>query len=193
MDAICSAVKSLWEQAGAGLIPIVLASWTSSAALKGVERWLAATTSRLQVSEHQILISKYVVRLRVLDVTLQPNSEIAPKHTPFTAGHGLSTAWFALEDFKSSRQHDERLMCGRLFEIPASYITVQKDFFDGPRQMEAEHVTMDLMLKTMKQLLGNDNELNRDFTLDINPLLADIKDYIDSDRKSVTTSLVFGM
>lgn len=116
MDAICSAVKSLWEQAGAGLIPIVLASWTLSAALKGVERWLAATTSRLQVSEHQSLISKYVVRLKVLDVTLRPSSEIAPKHTPFTAGRGFGTAWFALEDFKSSRQHDERLMCGRLFE-----------------------------------------------------------------------------
>lgn len=193
MDAICSAVKSLWEQAGAGQIPIVLASWTSSAALKGVERWLAATTSGLHVSEHRTLISRYVVRLRLLDVTLRPNSEIAPKHTPFTAGHGLHTAWLALEDFKSSRQHDERLMCGRLFEIPASHITVQKDFLDGPRQTEAEHITMDLMLKTMKQLLGNEDELTRDFTLDINPLLADVKDYIDSDKKSVTTSLVFGM
>ena len=84
-------------------------------------------------------------------------------------------------------------MCGRLFESPASHITIQKDFFDGPRQTEAEHIAMDLMLKTMKQLLCNEDELCKDFTLDINPLLVDVKDYLDSESKLVTTSLVFGM
>ena len=193
MDAICSAVKSLWEQADAGLIPIVLASWTSSAALKGVERCLAASTPRLQASDHEILLSKYAVRLKSLNFTLQLDAENTPEHTPFTAGHGLRTAWVALTTFRSSRQHNKRLMCGRLFESPASHITVQKDLFDGPRQMGAEHITMNLMLKTMNQLLSNKDEISKQFTLGINPLLVDVKDYLDSERKPVTTSLVFGM
>ena len=193
LDAICSAVKSLWEQAGAGLIPIVLASWASSAALKGVERWLDASTPRLQVSDHEMLVSKYFVRLRLLNFTLQLDTENAPKHTPFTGGRGLETAWLALQDFKSSRQHNERLMCGNLFENPASHITVQKGFFDGPRQTEAEHITMDLMLKTMKQLLCKEDKGYKEFKLDINPLLVDVKGYLDSESKLVTTSLVFGM
>ena len=181
---MCSAVKSLWEQAGAGLIPIVLASWTSSAALKSVERWLAASTQRLQVSDHELLLSRYLARLSLLNFTLQPDA---------TAGHGLRTAWLALTTFKSSRQHNERLMCGRLFESPASHITIQKDLFDRPRQTETEHNTMDLMLKTMKQLLCNEDELYKQFTLDINPLLVDVKDYLGSESKEVTSSLVFGM
>ena len=174
-------------------MPIVLASWTSSAALKGVERLLAASTPRLQVSDHEKLLSKYFVRLRLLNVTLQPDCEHTPKHTPFTAGPGLMTAFLALSSFKSSRQHDERLMSGRLFESPASHITIQKDFFDGPRQTESEHITMDLMLKTMKKLLCNEDELSKDLTLDMNPLLVDVKNYLDSESKLVTSSLVFGM
>ena len=174
-------------------MPIVLASWTSSAALKGVERSLAASTPSFPVSDHEKFLSKYFVRLRLLNVTLQPDSEHTPKYTPFTAGPGLRTAFLALSAFKSSRQHNERLMCGRLFENPASHITIQKGFFDGPRQTESEHITMDLMLKTMKQLLCNENELSKDFTLDINPLLVDVKDYLDSEGKLVTLSLVFGM
>ena len=89
---------ALWEQAGAGIIPVVLALWISSVALKGVVRWLAATTDRLQVSEGQTLISNYVVRLRVLAVHFQPHAEVVPTHMPFTAGRGLRTAWFALEN-----------------------------------------------------------------------------------------------
>lgn len=116
-----------------------------------------------------------------------------PEHTPFTTGHGLRTAWFALEDFKSSRQHNERLMSGHLFENPASHITVQKDFLDGPRQVQAEHITMDLMLKTMKQLLCDEEQFSEDFKLDINPLLVNVKEYLRSGSESVTTSLVFGM
>ena len=193
LDAICSAVKSLWEQAGAGLIPIVLASWTSSAALKGVERWLAATTPRLQVSYHEILLSKYVIQLELLNSTLQPDAENTPKHTPFTAGHGLRTAWVALLMSKYNREHNERLMCGHPFESPASHITVQKDLFDEPRQTEAEHTIMNLMLKTMKELLCNEDELYKQFTLNINPLLDDIEDYLDSESNLMTTSLVFGM
>ena len=161
--------------------------------MKGVERWLAATTGRLQISEHRTLYSKYVVRLRELHVVLRPNLDIAPKYTPFTAGHGLTTAWIALEDFKSSRQHNEQLMFGRLFEDPATHITIQKSFFDGPRQMEAEHITMDLMFKTMKQLLGNQNGISSDFILDINPLLVNVHHFLDSDKQSPNTSLVFGM
>ena len=145
-------MKSLWEEAGAGLIPVVLASWTSSAALKGVERLLAASAPRLQVSDHEKLLDQYFVRRSLLNVTLQPDSKNTLKHTLFTAGHGLRTAYAALSGFKPSRQHNERLMCGRLFESPASHITIQKDFFDEPRQIEAEHIAMDLMLKTMKQL-----------------------------------------
>ena len=124
---------------------------------------------------------------------MESDSESAPEHTPFTAGGGLSTAWFALRDFKYDRQHNERLMKGRLFEKPADHITVQKDVFDGPRQIEAEHVTMDRILKTMKQLLCNGDVFCKSFTLDINPLLVDVKEYLDSDVDSVTTSLVFGM
>ena len=193
MDAICSAVKPLWEQAGAGLIPIVLASWTSSAALKGVERCLAASAPRLQASDHEILLSKYAVQLKSLNSTLQPDAENTPKHTPFTAGQGLRTAWVALTNFKSSRQQNETLICGRVFESPASHVTVQKDLFDGPRQTEAEHITMNLMLKTMNQLLCNEDESSKQFTLVMNPLLVDVEDYLDSERKPVTTSLVFGM
>ena len=176
-------MKSLWEEAGAGLIPVVLASWTSSAALKGVERLLAASAPILQVSDHEKLLDQYFVRLSLLNVTLQPDSKNTLKHTLFAAGHGLRTAYAALSDFKPSRQHNERLMCGRLFESPASHITIQKDFFDEPRQIEAEHIAMDLMLKTMKQLLCNEDELYKEFTLDINPLLVDVKDYLDSESK----------
>ena len=131
--------------------------------------------------------------MRVLGITLSPDLGIAPKHTPFTGGYGLRTAWFALQDFKTSRQHDKRLMSGRLFENPVSHITVQKDFLDGPRQIEAEHITMDLMLKTMKQLLCNEEQLLEDFSLDINPLLIEVKEYLRSDNESLATSLVFGM
>ena len=183
----------LWEQASAGLIPVVLASWASSAALKGVERWLNVTTKGRPISEHQSLISSYVVRLRVLGIQLRPTLDIAPEHTPFTTGHGLSTAYMALHDFKYSRQHNEKLMSGGLFENPTDHITLQKDFLDGPRQMEAEHITMDLMLKSMKQLLSIEEEHSREFVLDICPLIADVKNYLDSDSVSVTTTLVFGM
>ena len=183
----------LWEQAGAGLIPVVLASWTSSAALKGVERFLDASTKGLRISEHQALISDYVIPLRVLGIRLRPNSDIVPKYTPFTTDHGLETAWLALEDFRFSRQHNGELMSGGLFENPTNHITVQKDSLDEPRQMEAEHITMDLVLKSIKQLLCIQKEYSREFALDINPLIVDVKRYLDSDRESVTTTLVFGM
>ena len=183
----------LWEQAGAGLIPVVLASWTSSAALKGVERILDASTESLPIRQHQALISDYVVRLRVLGIQLRPKSDIAPEYTPFTTGHGLETAWMALEDFKSSRQHNEELMSGGMFEHPTNHITVEKDFLDRPRQMEAEHITMDLVLKSMKQLLSIQKEYSREFALEINPLIVDVKSYLDSDGESVATTLVFGM
>ena len=185
----------IWEQSGAGLIPVVLASWISSAALKGVERILDHSTKVLPIPDHRALILNYVVRLEILGIDLRPNLDISPKHTPFTTGHGLSTAWMALEDFKISRQHNEELMSGGMFENPTDHITVQKDFFDGPRQTEAEHITMDLMLKSMKQLLCVQNEKEHliEFALDINPLIADVKRYLDSDRDSVSTTLVFGM
>ena len=183
----------LWEQAGAGLIPVVLASWTSSAALKGVERFLDVVTKSLPIREHQALISDYIVRLRVLGLHQRPTSDIAPKYTPFTTGHGLATAWMALEDFKSSRQHNEKLMSGGIFENPTNHITVEKDFLDRPRQIEAEHITMDLVLKSMKQLLCIQKEYSTEFALDINPVIVDVKSYLDSDGESVTTTLVFGM
>ena len=183
----------LWEQAGAGLIPVVLASWTSSAALNSVEGFLDAWTESLPIQEHQALISDYFVRIKELGIHLRPKSDTAPKYTPFTTGHGLTTAWMALEDFKSSRQHNEELMSGGMFENPTKYITVEKDFHDRPRQMEAEHITMDLVLKSMKQLLCIENEYSRDFALVINPLIVDVESYLDSDGESVTTTLVFGM
>ena len=161
--------------------------------MKGVERCLAASTPRLQASDHETLLSKYADRLKSLNLTLQPDVGHTPKHTLFTRGQGLRTAWVVLTTFQSSRQRNERLMCGRSFENPASHITVQKDLFDGPRQTEAEHVTMNLMLKTMNQLLCNEDEISKQFILDINPLLVDVKDYLDSERKPVNTSLVFGM
>ena len=59
--------------------------------------------------------------------------------------------------------------------------------------MEVEHITMDLMLKTMKQLLRNSKKLSRDFALGINPVLLEVDEYLGSNSESVSTNLVFGM
>ena len=190
MDAICSPIKSLWEQTSAGLVPVIIASWISNAAMRGVASLLR---TRLQVPQHQTLISDYVERLQVLGLSFRPSSDIAPRHTPLTSGHGLRTAWAALYDFKFDWQHDERLMSGGLFENPTSHITLQRDLLDGPRQSEAEHITMDLMLSYMKQLLCMKDERSRSFALQINALLVDVLDDLDSDEDSASTNLIFGM
>ena len=39
----------------------------------------------------------------------------------------------ALEDFKSTNQHDDSLMSGRLFEKLTDHSTLQKDYVDEPR------------------------------------------------------------
>ena len=186
MDHICSAIKWMWEEASQGKTQIILAAWASNAALKAVAR----VTQACQMIDHSTLFKKYTLKLRHLDVFLRPTPDVAPDHKIFLMGSGLTTGMMALESFKSSRQHDERLMSGRLFEKPDEHITLAQDYFDGPRQTEAEHISMDLMLKTMKQLMNADPIA---CAADMNPLLAEVQAYSQSKDVPLGPSLVFGM
>lgn len=76
---------------------------------------------------------KYTILLLVIDLTLRPTVGFAPAHTPFTTFYSLETGLMALEDFKSTRQHDDSLMSGRFFEKPTDHSTLQKDYMDEPR------------------------------------------------------------
>lgn len=163
-----------------------MASWTSNAAFKAVERIL----SRCERNESQSLYQDYRVRLRMLHIFLRPAPEVAPPYTPFTTGSGLQTSYIALHDFKYCRQYNDEWMKDCLFEDVSKNITLQLDHLDGPRQTETEHIAIDLMLKTMKQFF---RRCNLTYELDMNPLLREVQMYIQTEEQYPRTSLIFGM
>ena len=148
----------------------------------------------LNITDHQGLYYRYIAfREAAFGVN---HSESTPKcqdqDSVFFSGRGLDAPWQAIIDCKKRKYKKKRLEASVL-EKPSEHVTVEAHLSDRPRQLVAERALMDMLLKNMRRFMFEENQLRPEFIMDMNPLVADLKEFQTAKSSSIETSVIFGL
>ncbi|KAL9117199.1 MAG: hypothetical protein Q9187_006269, partial [Circinaria calcarea] len=199
-EEICDRVKQAWEEAATGAMPIVFAAWLSIAAYKLVERLTTIFHMKpdVYVMTHIDFIDIFKKYSAALQTDAIHRSQKGLPYKVFLAGQGMFTPFHVLCDFKETKffqsgsveeRIDEILVLREIYSLNKN--AIQNDPFSLIR---IEEKTLETILSSMARSVKTHEDVYQGaFKMTMNPLVAELEEYLESGDEVPDTSLVIGL
>jgi hypothetical protein len=192
LDSICEKVKSFWEQASNGTLPLPFAAWLTNAAYEATKRLCVGLIDiDKDAQEHQHVYIGVVHRLNIVFTSCP----VAPKYDDFTQGRGMTFPWLAIAHFKLEWKGEQNSLARNDWQDPIKCISSPYEE-DGGVSFCKDLEAYKFILASLGQLLGRENSASKEpgFTpSEMNPLLSDVSAFLESQSEHPNLSLVFGL
>ena len=173
-----------------GSMSMPFAAWLTTAAFEDARRCFngGPVSISLDVWDHFEICQRYATLLKMAMKEDDQTGSLIWDTLPFFL-HGLQTPWEAILD-SQGKTYTEKELSESVLQQPREHVKVETET-DGSGKVERS--LMDLLLRSMRRLLYQNEDKPSDLVLAMNPLLQPLLLFYETKGSSIQTDLVFGL